>query len=85
MVWLAGYGVVIRVAVVRRRATRQRLLYLVLMDVVTGEQARMLAVEMVSLVEPLVAVELEGLGLTMLQVERAAQAQTAQLEFIRGR
>tara|TARA_R110002051_G_scaffold89617_2_gene158112 strand:- start:692 stop:976 length:285 start_codon:yes stop_codon:yes gene_type:complete len=82
---LAGYGVVIRVAVVRRQAIRQMIRYRVLMDAVTGGQARMLAVAQASLVEPLEAVEPEGLGLTVLQGEQVVQAQTAQLEFTHGR
>jgi hypothetical protein len=82
---LAGYGVVIRLAVVRRQAIHQMIRYRVLMDAVTGGQARMLAVAQASLVEPLVVVEQEGLGLTVLLGEQVAQAQTAQSESIHGR
>ena len=82
---LAGYGVVLRVAVVRRRATRQMIRYRVRMDAVTGGQARMLAVAQASLVEPLVAVEPEGLGLTPALGEQVVREQMAQLEFTHGR
>ena len=74
-----------QVAVARRRATRQQLLYLVLMGAVTGEQARMLVVAQGPLVELPVAEVLEELVLTVLLGAQAAREQTAQSEFIVGR